>query len=560
MAEIQRVIKDLGEAQQKTEAAQQKTRNLRACQLFGKFSLPTCTVTKKLTKCRILLAIIVGTPVLWLGIMSLDSTRPDILRIDFPHIRKLEFYDPARIHFANEYIFLESIYSPLIELSDDKASPVPGIAREFYWEGSELHLVIRKDWKTVDGYKVNVDDVIFSLKRLILLSENTHGDFKNLICPDVELRTMEQDCPGMVKKGGDTLILKLRQRRDFIIPMLASIDFAILPKRSVKSPTLKIIDYRNTSGPYYVEESGDEGEEIVLRANPHHFHFRPKMAKKVVLVPHQGMNRKQVLDRYNQGEIDHITTVRGLTVDDTDSIDVGSRFHQTIPIQTEIAYITQQGRERLSLERRLAFAKSLQKSFHDYCRNKKGCQTIRQFFLPLLNQGLSREEERFLDDTLKTVPMDKTGVGIRLGLFKSKQRGLDEYTKISKKYMPEVNVERVEAIPAFARLAEEEVPDYILLVTDSGFLEDIGLLSYSINAGFFGLSRKEGRAWLKDYMSLQDKKERLGKLKQMHLMSLAEGLMIPLFSEPYIAVVRKPWRIRFSELFANNPFWKIELD
>ena len=515
---------------------------------------------EKLVKCWVSLAVVVGLPILWIGMMSPDFTHPDVLRVDFPHIRKLESYDPARIHFANEYIFLESIYSPLIELSDGKASPIQGIAREFYWEGSDLHLVIREDWQTIDGYKVTVNDVIFSLKRLIFLSENTHGDFKNLICPDIALSTMEQDCPRIVKTGENVLSLKLTVRRDFLVPMLASIDFAIIPKISVEPETLKIVDYRNTSGPYYVEKNGDEGEDIVLRANPHHFHSHSKMAEKVVLIPNKGMNRKEVIDSYNRGEIDHITTVRGLTVDEANEVGIGSRFHQTIHIQTEIAYITQQGKKRLSLERRLAFAKRLQKSFHDYCRNKNGCQAIRQFFLPVLNRGLSGEEERFLDEIFESVPMEQSVEGVRLGLFKSKQRGLDEYGKISKKHMPGIVVEQAKVIPAFANLKQEEIPDYVLLVTDSGFLEDISLLTYSINAGFFGLSQKEGKAWLRDYMSVQDKKVRLGKLKQMHLKSLAEGLMIPLFSVPYVAVVRKPWQIRFSELFANNPFWKIGLE
>ena len=40
-----------------------------------------------------------------------------VLDIAFPYDKKIEAYDPAKIHFAQEYILLESIYSPLIELS-----------------------------------------------------------------------------------------------------------------------------------------------------------------------------------------------------------------------------------------------------------------------------------------------------------------------------------------------------------------------------------------------------------------------------------------------------------
>ena len=498
---------------------------------------------------------------LWFGWVILNPSNSPTdkhLKVAFPSRDRVDSFDPARIYFAPEYFILESLYSPLIELSDDKGSPVSSIAKEYYWKGNDLHLVIRDELKTIDGHSITVDDVIFSLKRLLVLSENTHGDFKNLVCPDKKLTSVEEDCPKMVQEE-NTLVLKMDAPWDFLIPMLAAIDFAIIPKRSVDPKTLKIVDYKNTSGPYYVER--DEGKgKIFLRANPHHFHFRKNMADQITLVPTVGMSREQIIGLFNQGKINHITTISGFTIDDLKQIDKKDiLIHETIPINAELAYITDMGKKRLSPETQMAFAKILQQSFHDYYANREGYKTSKQFFLPFGEGGISQEDEAILSKKMNAVDTElaKSGEDIFLGIYESKASGLDIFSTIAKTNMPQLKTAQAKGLPAFATLSDEDTPDYIIVNTDSGFLEDVSLLSYTMNAGYFGLSKEKGKAWLKDYMETVDKKERIKKLKKMQLDSLTQGWMIPLFSSPYVAVTRKPWEPQLSELFANNPLWKI---
>ena len=94
---------------------------------------------------------------------------------------------------------------------------------------------------------------MLSFKRLMILSRNTHGDFKSLVCPEVELKSVFDDCPRMEIEG-NTLILTPRYRSDLLVGMLSAIDFAIIPRKSFDPESLKITDYRNTSGPYYVDQ------------------------------------------------------------------------------------------------------------------------------------------------------------------------------------------------------------------------------------------------------------------------------------------------------------------
>ena len=510
---------------------------------------------------KYLLSVAVGLLVFWMAFVRDDVQEGGTLKVAFPHSSSADSHDPAQIQFANEYFFLESIYSPLVELSSDKGSPVSSVAREFYWKGNELHFVIRDDLRTIDGHNVGADDVIVSLKRLLILAKNTHGDFKNLICPDIQLESMEQDCP-RIKKRGNIVVLDLVEQRDFVIPMLASIDFAIIPHSSMNPKTLKIMDYRNTSGPYYVERD-EGGGHIVLKANPHHFHYGSNMPQEIVLVPSKEVTKEEVIQWYKRKKVEHITTIGKLSIEDLREMDAKSNnFYESIYTHTEVAFITEKGRERLSLEKRLAFAKSLQKAFHENYRSREGYRAIRQFFVATQGgQGLSPDSEKLLNNTFEKVTLERSGKGISLGIFKSKQDIVKEFAVLAKKYMPHLEVERAKGVPAFSPLADDkDMPDYMIVSTDSGFLEDIGLLSYTMNAGIFGLSPGEGKAWLADYMNTRDKRERLKKIDQMHTKSLTEGLMIPLIATPYVAVVKKPWKMHFSPFFGNNQFWKIRRD
>ncbi len=483
-----------------------------------------------------------------------------VLEIAFPSDKAAEAYDPARIIFAHEYIFLEGIYSPLIIFSDANGAPYSAVARKFYWKGNELHFVIRQDMKTIDGHLITAEDVLLSVKRLLILSQNTHGDFKSLVCPNTELKKLSDDCPGMLVEG-HTFILRPTMKRFFILDLFASIDFAIIPKGSYDPVTLKITDYRNTSGPHYVAEDRGQGR-IILKANPTHIRFEKTMAQEIHLIPTKGMEIGQVINLFNQGQVDHIITIAGLEVADYKKIDLDeSHTHETIHLLATVAHITDKGKKRLPLKKRLAFAKALQSAFHEYCLKQEGCRPARQFFLPLIGGLFPEDDEGMLKQMMDSVEMETSGEGIFLGISTSNPIGLEKYVQIAKKYMPGLKVKKaVEELDFFVEEKDENIPDYIMVFTDSGFLENIGLLSYSMNQGTLGHTKAEAKAWLKGYMETQDKMKRNRMLRKMHLHSLTQGLTIPLFRTPYMAFSRKPWRMHLPQIFANNQFWKIRKD
>ncbi len=486
-----------------------------------------------------------------------SGSNNNILKVAFPTERAVSDYEPTRIHVDNEYIFLETIYSPLVDLSDDKGAPIASVAKEHFWKGDELHFVIRDDLETIDGKQITVEDVIVSLKRVLILAENTHGDFKSIVCPDVHLKNIEDDCPG-ISSEDNTLVLKPAAKRDFLVSMLASIDFAIIPKSSIDPKNLKVIDYRNTSGPYYVDEDRGKGN-IILKKNPSHFLATDDIAEEIQLVPTYGLEKSTVIEKFSSGEVDFITTVEGLDIGDAKTLKNDSiNIHETMDIKIKVAFVTEKGMSRLSSDQRLSFAKSLQSTFHGTFADGEIFKASNEYFLPFSDGGFSKDQEMKLAKVIEDAEPDGSGKGISLGIFHSGTTTVDNYIEASKKQMPDLKVESTKVLPAFGKPEGYEEPDYILVSTDSGSLENISLLSYSMSLGIFGYSRAEGKAWVEDYMDTEDRIERLKKLKQMHLETLSEGRLIPLISTSYVAIANRNWKPQLSELFANCPLWKIK--
>ena len=153
---------------------------------------------------------------------SPNKLKSDSLRVAFPYSKPAEAYEPARITLAPEYIFLENVFSPLVEMSA-RGEVGPGLAQSFQWNGNELHLIMRDGLKTVSGRPITADDAEFSLKRLLSLPGNTHGDFRQLICGKTDLSSTTEACDG-IRVEGNQLILKTTDAgKTFLLPMLTAI-------------------------------------------------------------------------------------------------------------------------------------------------------------------------------------------------------------------------------------------------------------------------------------------------------------------------------------------------
>jgi MarR-like DNA-binding transcriptional regulator SgrR of sgrS sRNA len=486
------------------------------------------------------------------------SAGTDTLRVAFPYAKPASTYEPARIHLAPEYIFLENIYSPLVELSPKTGEVEPGVAESYRWKENELHLKIRKDLRTVTGQTITAADAEFSLKRLLALPGNTHGDFRELICGNTKFQSVEEHCDG-IRVQGDELILKTTTAgKTFLLPMLAAIDFAIIPKSAVDPGSLAIRDFRNTTGAYYVSRDSEEGK-IQLRANPNHYHYSPTMPQVIELVPTDLKNPHASFDDFSAGRVDFITTIDAARADDViaySRTQSDSVLHTTMNIRSFVLSFSDRGLKELSPGGRFAVGRAVRDAYKRAFAGQNGYEESKQFF-PAFGEGaLDKNRMEAIEkkyDSAAALPSQHLKIAfVRLG-------DTSKFAAALKEVLPNAEISEQAKNTSFTTYASpSEMPHITICGPDTGFLEDIGLISYTLNAGYFGMDKDARQKWLQNYMSITEKGRRLELLRNVHESALSEPVIVPLLVAPYAALARKPWKVGLSQLYANNQLWLIQ--
>lgn len=484
------------------------------------------------------------------------------MRVAFKYDKAADYYDPVNISFAPEYDFLENIYSTLVEYSPE-GELVGSLAESFEWAGTEARFRIRQDLLTVDGKRIDAYDVEQSFKRLFILGGNTHGDLKDVVCPNTELKSFSDKCPGMeVREAGRTFVLKLKEKKVFLFPMLASIDFAIIPRDSVDKATFKIKDYRNTSGPYFVSKDSATGQ-IELSANPRHFHYSKNIPQEVVFVPSGKTEPLQSIELFSENKVDFITTIDSIPpdimIDYAEKHKKSATLHLTHALDTFLLIFTGKGRRTFSESERFAIGRKFRAVFLERYLKKPGYEAAEQIFPAFGGGGLSSDQLAAIG--AKAAASSTADIKARkikvwnINFTNNFESTEAEYASL----FPGIEFLSVRKIPGRVDYAAEKLsePDCYLMRTDMGFQEDINLLSYYLGIDFFAVEKDASKQWLRRYISTQDKKERLRLVRDLHFDTLTGAAVIPLAKTPYSALARKPWEFNMSKFHANDPIWRI---
>ena len=478
-----------------------------------------------------------------------------VFRVAFPHRRPASTYDPAKIPYDSHYFFLQNIYSPLVEYSLN-GELVSAVAEKFQWIGTEAHFKIRPNLRTIAGSKIDALDVAMSFKRLFILGGNTHGDLKRMLCPGVELASLNDSCPGMsVSPDGSEFIMKFKEKKIFLFSMLAAMDFAIIPSKAVDPKTLKITDYRNTSGPYYVSKDDVNGH-IELAANPSHFHYSDKIPQKLLFVVPKDGDSVDSLKLFSAGEVDHLTTKDS---SDWEKIKYANghndvELHQSLPLNLNALVFTKKGLGRFSEMERIAIAKKLKALFLARYSPRPGYRPVEQIIPVFGEGGLSPEQLSKLSQKFNSVKnievFDKAFTC--WNFFGAEDATLE-------KYFPKGKFIWTNSIPDFTDSAKQkwEAPDCYLFRGDTGFQEDVGFIFYYFSMDFFDIKESDKKSWLDKYLSIESKKERIEMLQSLHYKTILNAKVFPVALESYSAIVRKPWKFSLSKYHASNQIWRI---
>jgi len=470
----------------------------------------------------------------------------------FKNIRKPSDFDPAKIHFAPEYLYLENIYSPLVEYNVN-GELVSGVAKNFRWEGNQAIFEIREDLYTADGYKITAYDAEKSFKRLFILNTNTHGNLKDMLCPNTELKSIGESCANIeVRDNGKTLVMKFKKKHPFLFPMLTAIDFAVIPSISIDEKTLAIKDHRNTSGPYYAISE----ENLDLEANKKHYHYNKKMPQKVLYIYENDINNFDLIKAFSEKKHDHITTVSS-TPDKLIPFARANKevvLHKTYPFWLRLVSFTAKGRREISKKERFEIGETLRKILLDCYLKSEGYEIAEQIFPSIAEGNLSSEQLNDINKLRNSFSIPKINKRKMIAWYFPQ-----EFLSEIKKYFPNTQFIYGKGIPGIIDYKKEgfEEPHFYFSGTDMSFQEDISLISYHLSKDMFKTSGKEAKEWLKDYMETDDKVERIKKLNKLHYETLSEGYVFPIVFAPYAAILRKPWKFGLSRYYANNPIWRI---
>jgi len=464
--------------------------------------------------------------------------------------------DPALVNTSQEANLIRNLYDRLFEF-DSEGSLRPALAEEFYWNGNDIHIKIRKNVKTIDGYLITAEDVSFSFKRLMILGKHTHGDLKSFLCPKHKFSSIQDECPGIRVENGE-LILTAEQpyKNKFLISLLASMDFSILPMKSVNinSAKLEIIDYRNTSGPFFLEKDDAKGN-FLFSINSNHYKATKDIPQKIQFV---AATQKNMVDLLKSGAVDLLTTVAPILSQEQMNEFRNARdfsFHETLHIKNYFINFFKKKDLNFTPEQRRFLGKEIKKKYLSAFA-EDGLEETQEIF-PAFSEGslddsTAGELKKIIESSLMDQKIRKANFAVTDGNSDKYKTFLNDFSGI--------NVVNYESLGKALLLSEKDSPDIATGYVDASFYESVSLISYNINSGKFDMSREEGIQWLEDYMKIEDKAERLKKFRQLHFEALKKAYMVPMGLGPYTAVVRKPWRFEMPKLYAGTPMWLIKRD
>ncbi|WP_321418595.1 ABC transporter substrate-binding protein [uncultured Desulfobacter sp.] len=337
------------------------------------------------------------------------STPKDTLVMAF-NIDEIISLDPAEIfEFANAE-YAANAYDRLINYDVDHVSEIyPGIAER--WEISDDGLTyifkIRKGVSFASGNTLSADDVVFSLRRVVLLDKSPAFILTQFgFTPENVKRTISKVDEYTVK-----IIVDKAYAPTFFLYCLTSTAGSVVDKKEVLAHEkdgdlgygwLKT-GYAG-SGPYRLR-TWKASELIILDANKHYWGGAPKLNRIVIRHIVGSAGQRMLLEK---GDID---MARNLTVDDLKSLET----NKDIKIQTRakgaIYYL---GLNQKNKYLRIPEVRQAFKYLIDYKGIEQtilsGKATVHQAFLPKGFLGALEETPFFLDIEKAKALLKKVGL------------------------------------------------------------------------------------------------------------------------------------------------------
>ncbi len=166
--------------------------------------------------------------------------------------------EPTNIVSTGEWYYLDHVSSGLTAYDNDKKLFAPLYAESWEIKSDGTHVFkIKKDLKFHDGSKLTVKDILWSIKRHLILRTSTHFPLWDYLVGCESLKKLTDDCAGLKESGDHELSIKLKTQTDSFFLQLASPETGVWAASDMNPDTAELKPTK-FSGAYYLVNRTDE--------------------------------------------------------------------------------------------------------------------------------------------------------------------------------------------------------------------------------------------------------------------------------------------------------------
>lgn len=458
----------------------------------------------------------------------------------------LKEIDGRKIVTTIDYQMLINLNLTLVTYDKD-TNLVTLLAEDYDIQDRTIIFHLKKGVKTIGGHEIKAFDAEVSLKRVIA-AKASHSRLSELLCPDIE----KNKCSNIVSNEYELkLIAQKKSYIPFILSLLASADNVILPLTALDSnlPTSNIINFKETSGPYYINHDKIEDKELThleLTVNPNHFLYSSGLSKKVIysLIDEENMIQENKLNKkFNY--IHNVLSILNENIDKLKISDSNLDFHNTNPLRNSMIFATNNGKKNFTSSDLIHHSLYLKSQLLKYRASYPNIRQLQVEYFPTGSDGSLRPEQlqMLLNKYSEASKAPAEKHAFTLGLFPGNFKRYRHLFKENK------NITIIE----ITNESHKSKVDFYIGSIDSTIEESLDSLEYNKNFGIFKVTDQE----IKNYIDAESKPERIKLLQDIHLNSLMSGYCLNLGSSPYVTILNKEWHAEPSSVQVGFPVWKI---
>ncbi len=468
----------------------------------------------------------------------------------------LKKLDSKRIVTTIQYQLLINLNLTLLEY-DKNANLNTLLAEDYDIVGNTIVFQIKKAVKTISGHEIKAIDAELSLKRLIKSKDGSHSNLADLLCSEVNVND-GFECPGISSNNYE---LKINARKKsyipFILSLLTNADNVIIPLTALDNAKTEsqIVNFRETSGPYYIDLEALEDrdiEHIKLVPNKKHFLYSDELPQEINYTK-TDFNTLVLDNKKLKKDFNYIHNISGLKLSQVSELqknDPTVQIYPTLLLKNTIILSTAKGRKDFT-KNELMFYELRVKDFLLNSKNNYPNILEQQIgYFPLESEGnlTSDQYSKVLEKYSLVSKMNiKTIKKIRLGLYKI----LYERYKKEFESLEGISLKLLKSSPLESNTDEVDI---FIDTIDSSFTESLDLLQYNKTFGIFDVTDDD----MKNYIETETKEGRIKQLQNIHFKSIMNAYFVNVGVAPYYTILSEEWSAEPSKFFVGFPVWKIK--